>query len=112
MSITSNAKNDLNRLKFWFLLQILNLLLKSLFERKSLNSLTYTGMPLYPGIYRYMVNLILYRHTGLCGVIRYNKRYQKYNRKQVDVQYLCVWVKAIIALKCINIDLLVRERVS
>ena len=50
MSITSNAKtnivNNLNLLKFGFLLPYL-------FERKSLNSLSYIGMLLYLGVYLY-----------------------------------------------------------
>ena len=67
MSITSDTKNylyHLNPLKFLFSLQYL-------FERRPFNSLTYTGMPVYPGVYRHMVILTLYRHAALCGVIRY-----------------------------------------
>ena len=57
--------NHLNPSNFKFLLQYL-------FERRKFYSLTYTGMPVYPGVYRHMVNLTLYRHAALCGVIRYN----------------------------------------
>ena len=44
--------NRLNPLKFRFSFQYL-------FERWSFNYLTYTGMPLYPWVYSYMVNLPL-----------------------------------------------------